>query len=548
MTDSPSHDDKSVSFFVPGELFLHVEHDRPLEPDALKRALLDLPLVARDELLANAVRRVEPDSVVSTTRQPQTENQGCNWILALLTRLLNRQANVTRQAADAPTYFSTVFLNIGREADRYVENPRLFLTEFVEPLYRSAKGDDGRSDILTVRAISPNWIASSSQGTFGSGGPGARPVPPADLEKDITAGKQPWAFNLGSKVISGKQPVQNRPVTIAVLDTAPSLPALRKAVATFPADINPLLHELVMAGGKLPPNDRLVISYDTSAHMALLNDHTTGIGLADHDYQMTDHGLFAAGIAATLAPNARIHLIQVLNDYGVGSFQTISGGLSRLLSGSFSDPLVVNLSLTLEIPLPKYVMDNPRHLVHRPEWEWLLEWLQRNSSLVNDAVNVIQDLCDELNRRGAIIVAAAGNEGANQKRPPVRWPAAFESVHGVAALSRSGDPALYSNLADDPTKRGLITFGGDMDMLTDEADPHTGMLGLYIGEFPGKGASKTGWGRWAGTSFATPIIAGSTARLISTGHSAQDAINAVYLAGDGAIRDTQEEIFDVPQG
>jgi hypothetical protein len=59
------------------------------------------------------------------------------------------------------------------------------------------------------------------------------------------------------------------------------------------------------------------------------------------------------------------------------------------------------------------------------------------------------------------IVAAAGNDSGK-----AGYPAAFNTVVGVAALDRTGEPAPYSNEADSilgdprPTYAGIATFGG----------------------------------------------------------------------------------------
>jgi hypothetical protein len=54
-------------------------------------------------------------------------------------------------------------------------------------------------------------------------------------------------------------------------------------------------------------------------------------------YRMTDHGLFVAGIIHTIAPQAELHLIEVLNPYGVGDLESITRayiGCSRTSPGS----------------------------------------------------------------------------------------------------------------------------------------------------------------------------------------------------------------------
>src|SRR5262249_23700241 len=72
----------------------------------------------------------------------------------------------------------------------------------------------------------------------------------------------------------------------------------------------------------------------------------------EHEYPMTDHGLFIAGIVHSLAPNAHIHLIRVLNDYGVGTIETLARGLDAVLPEIAVDPstrIIMNCSLTINL-------------------------------------------------------------------------------------------------------------------------------------------------------------------------------------------------------
>lgn len=539
MSDLPPRD-RPITFFVPGEIFLLVDHNRPLNADELTARLRQHPLIQSDERLARAVEMVDASSVVTTTRAAESEATGCNLLVSLLLRLFNLSRDrMPMAAAQQSRYFSTVFANVGRVDDALVTNPRAFFTEFIEPLYRRSKTyARGGDDDLTIQAISPNWLLSVSQGTWGSGGPGARPVPPAEMP-DGKRSTPPWTFTLSGRTDFEGQPVTPQAVDVAVLDTAPPQAALQEALTRFSAEDNPLLHEL------LAPGSRLTVVHDNSPMMAALNSHTTGVGLVDHDYLMTDHGLFVAGIIATLAPDAQIQLIQVLNDFGVGTVQTIANGLNRLLAVPRTHPLVVNLSLTLNIPLGKYTRHQKGHLEYYADWLWLEDWLDRNPNFVRDSIATLERLCDELDNQGVLLVAAAGNDGEGGKRPEPRWPAAFKNVHGVAALNHAGQPADYSNLADLPARSGIITFGGDA--VNGKADPYTGVLGLYIGQFPDGTPSQTGWGRWAGTSFAAPVVAGTLARLISLGHSPAAALDRVYRVEHGTTP-TQEEILNVTQG
>jgi subtilisin family serine protease len=296
------------------------------------------------------------------------------------------------------------------------------------------------------------------------------------------------------------------------------------------------------------PNRRLRVTYDTSQHMRDLNDHTnpTSAGIYGHDYVMYDHGLFAAGIAHTIAPDASLHLVQVLNDWGVGTLETIVRGLELLAVEGSGRPLVVNLSLMLDIPQSQY-------LDHRPlprqfdDWRWFRDWLGARPRFVERSHLPLRRVCEALQNRGVLVVAAAGNDGYKAVRPPARMPAALDTVVGVGALQKNSDqPASYSNISDGEGI-GIATFGGSQDS-SGTADAGSGILGVYIGPLPGAtDPNYTGWAWWAGTSFAAPIVTAALALLRAAGKSPAEALDALY-ASVAEVPGAVEHIFHVTQG
>jgi cyanobactin maturation PatA/PatG family protease len=95
-------------------------------------------------------------------------------------------------------------------------------------------------------------------------------------------------------------------------------------------------------------------------------------------------------------------------------------------------------------------------------------------------------LCQENN---VLIVAAAGNDGCDC----LHVPAALESVLAVGAIDAQGNPIEFSNWGEAYQNQGILTLGENI-----------------LGAIPGGGtAAKTG------TSFATPIVSGIVALLLS---------------------------------
>lgn len=118
-----------------------------------------------------------------------------------------------------------------------------------------------------------------------------------------------------------------------------------------------------------------------------------------------------------------------------------------------------------------------------------------------------QDAIDELAARGVVVVAAAGNEHGAVTRP-----ASCRGVVGVAALNRDGFKASYSN------------FGAAVKIATVGGDPRWfGNWGMLVGDdglltLGNAGLTQPGaayYAREAGTSFATPLVAGVIGLMLS---------------------------------
>lgn len=137
---------------------------------------------------------------------------------------------------------------------------------------------------------------------------------------------------------------------------------------------------------------------------------------------------------------------------------------------------------------------------------------------LDNALKIVEYLFDLSARPEILVVAAAGN---NSRRPdrlfPPLFPAALERILGVSAVVQDyGNQSSFSN-ADDVFRPddGISALGGEVagDFTTE------GPMGLFVSDtFPdglaGNGSPNvSGRAIWAGTSFATPIVAGIAARL-----------------------------------
>ena len=374
-----------------------------------------------------------------------------------------------------------------------------------------------------------NWLGGGGQNLVGGGGPGGKPEdePAPQIPKD-------YIFTFPSLPVDLAKN-QGADVTVAILDTAPS----EKALSPQKIDSlnNPLLNDLL--NGKKPLQIHRLL---TPAPARL--DHYE---LRGHDYVMSDHGLFVAGVIHSIAPLAQIHLYEVLNQFGVGDSLSILQGLYQVYQDLPRRRLVINCSLYLCVPneegQSKEGLDDsvppetgrPWHLQNS-----LADWLNQQGGLTEPICQLFRDF-------GGAIIASAGNDArAHQATPKARFPAAFDSVLGVGALRKGGAHASYSNIADEPPLEGIATFGGD-------AGHSNGMLGLYVGDIPdgsgGANPSSSGWARWAGTSFAAPVVSGVVAALLSDS-SLLDTAAAMHKLFDGGpqISSLNEVILDAVQG
>ncbi|MCI0555166.1 MAG: S8 family serine peptidase, partial [Anaerolineae bacterium] len=385
-------------------------------------------------------------------------------------------------------------------------------------------------------------------------------------------------------------------MVVAILDTAPCMHDLVAAYERWqkvdPKNRHPQSpyrgnppnpHGIIESLLKPKPDNLLTVHYASYEELLRMRS----VHLKDHNYDMTDHGLFVAGIIHSIAPAAEIHLYEVLNPEGVGDLKSIALGLSKVLNSFPGQPLVVNCSLVLNIPLLGHsITDLDTKIKGKIVHEWSkhernveqdekdekkvkltdefwspksLDWPARQDWLARQS-RAIERICDLIYARNSRVIAAAGNDhepgGPEAERPQARYPAAFESVVGVGALKK-GSPlghAEYSDQSDRPAETGITTLGGEKGV-------DNGVLGIYIGKFPDeKDDNKPGpenkcdWAWWAGTSFAAPIISGATAAVLSkeilSGNpplTTEQAIQALYDAQVITIGPRNEDVLHVTQ-
>jgi len=178
------------------------------------------------------------------------------------------------------------------------------------------------------------------------------------------------------------------------------------------------------------------------------------------------HGTFVAGVIEQHAPRMNLQVGRVLNTFGATYQWSLTQKLESLLPGVDANT-IINLSLSGFAP--------------------------EEMMFLGEAIRNVQ-------AKGAVVIAAAGNDASNTPT----YPAVLPGVVGVAALDAAGGRASFSN------------FGPWVRACAPGVDIVSSFFTAFNGPLPAVGGVDPddfhGWARWSGTSFAAPAVVAALAR------------------------------------
>jgi subtilisin family serine protease len=389
---------------------------------------------------------------------------------------------------------------------------------------------------LTGPEANPQACGEPYSGGGSGGGPYGEPgIPTVDISTEVM---RQWALlsspgiNLPTPLPDEKDTSQprGRGVRIGVFDTSPFGPRTDKRITPTPVPLT------IPPEFPAKPTNLQLTGIDG---MTVILDHQKALG-----YDVSDHGLFVAGLIHAVAPESEIYLIRALNDEGCGHVfmltKAINDFVNLMLSSTGQkhlDKVILSLSLTVHRPSPQIRNEDPEL------WGKIQEEITNLRLAIGEAHN-----------KGAIIVSASGNNSTLDQLEDMQIPATYDRAIGVAASNMEADRSCYSNRGDVAAPGGdggedlgtpcaprsetwdappvptatVAATATPQPGCTDMATCQYGLISLSLKTTGGT----PGYIYWAGTSFSTPLVSGLAAlALEKTGGIRR---KAVCLVREGA--------------
>jgi thermitase len=185
------------------------------------------------------------------------------------------------------------------------------------------------------------------------------------------------------------------------------------------------------------------------------------------------HGTFVSGIVQQLAPGAETRVYRFTTSDGLGTEKDVAEAILRAAEEAAEDGVRVIINLSVGVPavggIPPVALEN-----------------------------AVRQLAGDPN---VLLVAAAGNNGTDEPM----YPAAFDGVIGVGALTAEYEPAPFSSHGKGFLDCSAVGVGVVSTFVAGLMPPEaTTTVPDYL--FP-----SNSWAVWSGTSFSAPQICGAIA-------------------------------------
>lgn len=229
---------------------------------------------------------------------------------------------------------------------------------------------------------------------------------------------------------------------------------------------------------------------------------------------LSDHGLFVAGMVQAVAPGSDIVLYQVLNDHAIGDLYTLDVALHSFIQGTLTstglDGAVINLSLESGTPRDWLTREAPTP----PDWHAYGLEPAIIAKLPKD-VESLRTLVAAAYCHGMVVVAASGNDSplSGGSRSDRYIPAIWEPTLAAGATQGGLVRSCFSNAADVYAPGGAGTASCEPAFSTCLAAGNCGIYGL-LGPVSLTSQQPSGYAYWAGTSFSAPLVSGLAAQVI----------------------------------